>query len=217
MNPTRILIAEDHATIREGLKLLINSQSDMEVVGEAGDGLSAQQLAQELNPDLIVMDVSMPQVNGLQATTELARQQPGVKVLILTRHSDSGYLQQLLAAGAAGYVLKQSPPEELLRAIRSVAAGSNYLDPQVTGQLLQGYSGRSATALVAGLEPLSEREQEVLRLIAWGYSNKEIAVRLKLSVKTIEAHKANSLRKLGLSSRIDIVRFALLQGWLKET
>jgi DNA-binding NarL/FixJ family response regulator len=219
MSKLRILLAEDHETVREGLKLIVNAQSDMEVVGEAGDGRAAVQRAQELLPDIIVMDVSMPQLNGLKATEKLKASCPQIKVLTLTRHTDYGYLQQLLRAGASGYVLKQSPPAELLHAIRAVAAGGKYLDPAVAGKVIGNYSEQTASLRgdAQGGRDLSEREAEVLRLIAWGHSNKEIAARLDLSVKTIEVHKANAMKRLGMTSRIDIVRFALLQGWLQDT
>lgn len=219
MTKLRILLAEDHETVREGLRLIVNAQSDMEVVGEAGDGRAAVARAQELLPDIVLMDVSMPHLNGLKATEKLKALCPQVKVLTLTRHTDYGYLQQLLRAGASGYVLKQSRPAELLHAIRAVAAGGKYLDPSVAGKIIGDYAGTRTASLREAQRghELSEREAEVLRLIAWGHSNKEIAARLSLSVKTVEAHKANAMRRLGMTSRIDIVRFALLQGWLQDT
>src|ERR1051325_9883789 len=176
MSKLRILLAEDHETVREGLRLIVNAQSDMEVVGEAGDGRSAVARAQELLPDIVVMDVSMPQLNGLKATEKLKQLCPQVKVLTLTRHRDDGYLQQLLRAGASGYVLKQSPATELLHAIRAVGAGGKYLDPAVAGKVMGSYAGKqsSASLRVAAQGSLSDREEEVLRLIAWGHSNKEI-------------------------------------------
>jgi len=212
----RILLAEDHQTVREGVKLLVNAQPDMEVVGEAGDGEIAIKEAERLNPDIIVMDVSMPNVNGLKATKKLRRQNPDIKILTLTRHTDDGYLQQLLGAGANGYVLKQSAPTELINAIRSVAQGNAYLDPSLTRKVMGGYVNRSTSLRGENKGDLTERESEVLRLISFGYSNKEIAVQLDLSVKTIEAHKTNAMRKLGISSRIDIVRYAILQDWLQD-
>src|ERR1051325_2184977 len=219
MSKLRILLAEDHETVREGLRLIVNAQSDMEVVGQPGDGRSAVARAQGLLPHIVFKDASMPQLNGLKATEKLKQLCPQVKVLTLTRHTDYGYLQQLLRAGASGYVLKQSPTTELLHAIRAIAAGGKYLDPAVAGKVFGNYSARTATLRVAaqGGRELSEREAEVLRLIAWGYSNKEIAARLDISVKTVEAHKANAMKRLGIMSRIDIVRFALLQGWLQDT
>lgn len=213
---TRILLAEDHATVREGIKLLVDKQPDMEVIGEAGDGEVAIQKAQELKPDLIVMDVSMPGMNGLRATKRLRRLMPDVKILTLTRHTDDGYLQQLIKAGVNGYVLKQSAPAELINAIRAIAEGKSYIDPTLANKMMDSFVGRSARLRGERKSDVTERENEVLRLVAWGYSNKEIADQLDLSVKTVEAHKTNTMRKLGMSSRIDIVRYAILQGWLQE-
>jgi DNA-binding NarL/FixJ family response regulator len=216
MERLRIMLAEDHLTVREGIKLLINSQPDMEVVGEVGDGGAAIKAAQKLLPDIVVMDVSMPKVNGLTATKRLKQASPNIKILTLTRHTDDAYLQQLIQSGASGYVLKQSAPTELIRAIRTVAEGKNYLDPALTEKMFGGYAMRHTSLRGASKATLSERESEVLRYIALGYSNKEIADLMQVSVKTIEAHKANAMRKLDMHSRIDIVRFAILQGWLEE-
>jgi len=213
----RILIAEDHQTVREGIKLLVNSQSDMEVVGEAGDGEIAVKEAVKLNPDLVVMDISMPNMNGLKATKRLRALCPDMKILTLTRHTDDGYLQQLIGAGSNGYVLKQSAPNNLINAIRTVGEGNAYLDPSLTRKVMGGYVNRAVSLRGEGKGELTDREAEVLRLISLGYSNKEIGVQLDLSVKTIEAHKANAMRKLGISSRIDIVKYAILQNWLQDT
>jgi len=213
----RILLAEDHRTVREGVKLILAAQPDIECVGEAGDGLAAITLAQELRPDVVLMDISMPGLNGLKATERLGEICPGVRVLALTRHTDRSYLQQLLQAGAAGYVLKQSDPSVLLQAVRALAAGGSYLDPAITGKALEGYFGRKPGGRTFAEVTLSERESEVLRHIALGYSNKEIAARMSLSVKTVEAHKANAMRKLDMTSRIDIVRYAMLRGWLEDS
>lgn len=213
----RIVVADDHGTMREGLRLLINSQRDMEVVGEAEDGTEAVQLVCQLLPDVVVMDISMPGLNGLQATKKLKERCPEVRILILTRHSDEGFLKQLLSAGASGYALKLCTGDDLMRAIRAVAAGDSYLDPAVAGKVMQVFS---RPVNKPGPEPradLSERKEEILRLIAWGHSNKEIATRLDLSVKTIEAHKANAMEKLDITGRIDIVRYAVLRGWLQSS
>lgn len=215
MSRIRILIAEDHATVREGLKLILTAQEDMEVVADVGDGQSVIEQAQKLLPDVVVMDISMPKLNGLKAAARLKECCPQVNVLTLTRHKDDGYLQQLLRAGASGYVLKQSPPAELIHAIRAVAKGGKYLDPAVAGKVMGSFAGRNPVNRERHGE-LSDRESEVLRLLAWGHSNKEIASRLELSVKTVEVHKANGMKKLGMASRIDIVRYAVLQGWLQD-
>ena len=212
----RILIAEDHYTVREGIKLLVNSQPDMEVVGEADDGEIAITMFEELMPDLIVMDISMPNLNGLKATKRLRGKFPSAKILTLTRHTDDGYLRQLISAGASGYVLKQSAPSELINAIRTVGRGNSFLDPSLTQKVLGGYVSKAESLRGENRGDLSTRESEVLKHIAFGYSNKEIATRLNLSVKTIEAHKANAMKKLGINSRIDIVKYAILQNWLQD-
>ena len=216
MSKLRIFLADDHTVIRHGLKLLINSQPDMEVIGDAGDGALAVQLTLEARPDLVVMDVSMPELNGQQATQRLKKALPITKVLALTRHNDTSYLQQLLTAGVDGYVLKQSDSDELMRAIRTIAAGGKYIDPAVTDKIVDSYTGRANNRKTEPTAGLSERESEVLRLIALGHTNKEIAARFDLSIKTVEAHKANAMRKLDLQSRVDIIRYAILRGWLQD-
>jgi DNA-binding NarL/FixJ family response regulator len=216
-SPVRILLADDHVTVRHGLRLLIDSQPDMKVVAEASDGKGALQLAATTKPDVVVMDISMPGMNGLVATQELKQRQPHVAVVTLTRHSDDAYLQELLRAGVSGYVLKQSAPTELLQAIRAAASGGQYLDSTLTARVTAQFLSREGKRVSKSGATLSERESEVLRLIASGYSNKEIAARMALSVKTVEAHKANAMRKLDLNGRIDIVKYAILQGWLHGT
>jgi DNA-binding NarL/FixJ family response regulator len=209
----RVILADDHITVRHGLKLLINGEPDMTVVGEASDGAAAVKLTLECRPDVVVMDVSMPGVNGLVAARMLKKSLPDVAVVMLTRHADDAYLQELLRAGASGYVLKQSPPSELLQAIRTTAATGKYVDSTLIPRMTARFVGEKPSGAAASI---SEREAEVLRLIACGYSNKEIASQLDLSVKTVEAHKANAMRKLELSGRIDIVKYAILQGWLRD-
>jgi two-component system, NarL family, response regulator NreC len=216
MPKLRILLADDHETVREGLKSIVNAQPDMEVVDDVADGEAAIGRALALRPDIVLMDVSMPVLNGLNATAAMTTRCPGIKVLTLTRHADDGYLHQLLRAGASGYVLKQSRSAELLQAIRAVAAGGTYLDPAIAGRLVNRKSGQGPTSMAGSAANLSSREEEVLRLVAWGYSNKEVAAQLDLSVKTIETHKANATHKLGLTHRIDLVRYALERGWLRD-
>jgi DNA-binding NarL/FixJ family response regulator len=212
----RIVLAEDHKTVREGIKLLVNSQDDMEVIGEAGDGETAIELAKTLKPDLMLMDISMPVLNGLKAAKRLRSLCPELKILTLTRHTDDGYLRQLIGAGVNGYVLKQSAPSELINAIRTVGGGSSFLDPSITQRVMGGYAGQHESLRGENKGDLTVRENEILKYISFGYSNKEIAAKVDLSIKTIEAHKANAMRKLGISSRVDIVRYAILQGWLQD-
>ena len=215
MNNTkiRVLLADDHAIVREGLKALVNSQPDMEVVGEAPDGLVAVSLTAELDPDVAVVDVSMPGLGGADVTRRLRQADPGRKVLVLTVHEDKGYLRLLLDAGAAGYVLKRAAAAELVQAIRAVAAGGTYLDPALAASVVDDFV-RPAERDEPAAE-LSERETAVVRLIALGYSNKEIAAQLKLSVKTVETYKTRSMEKLHIRSRVDIVRYAARRGWLE--
>jgi two-component system response regulator NreC len=212
MAKLRVLLADDHRVMRDGLRMLVNQQENMEVVGEADNGLAAISLMERLRPDVVVMDISMPELNGLKATERLKQLHPDVKILILTRHTDSGYVKQLMRAGASGYVLKQSASEELVRAILHVARGQMYLDPLITEHAV-GATGRGVTPAATAL---SKREEEVLRLLAWGMLSREIAERLTISIKTVETHKANAMTKMGMKSRVDVVHYALLQGWLQD-
>jgi len=214
--PLRVLLVDDHATVRHGLRLLIDSQPDMEVVGEAADGAEATKQTMALAPDVVVMDISMPGVNGLVATRTLAELPRRPHVVALTRYGDNAYLQEVLRAGASGYVLKQSASTELLQAIRAIAGGGHYLDSALTSRVTDLFLDREGRKSTQRRAAITDREAEVLRLIAWGHSNKEIAAQLDLSVKTIEVHKANAMRKLGFGGRIDIVRYAILQGWLQD-
>jgi DNA-binding NarL/FixJ family response regulator len=214
--PLRIVLADDHATVRQGLRLLIDGQPDMTVVAEAGDGQAAIAAVEQFTPDVIVMDISMPGINGLNATRLLKERRSESRIVALTRYADDAYLQELLRAGVAGYVLKQSPSMELLQAIRAAAVGGQYLDSAITGRVTEGFLARDGRKAGQAQSTITDREAEVLRLIARGYSNKEIAAQLDLSVKTVEVHKANGMRKLGFRGRIDIVRFAVLQGWMQD-
>jgi two-component system response regulator NreC len=218
MNEIRILIAEDHKTVRKGLKMIIEAEPDMTVVGEAGDGNETVRQARRLKPDVVVMDISMPELNGIKATTEVKKIAPEIKILTLTRHTDKAYLRELMEAGVDGYVLKQSDSGELLRAIRTVAGGDNYLDPAVSDKVFDIVTAKQSKQRGEIREAsLSDREAEVLRLIARGYSNKEIAARLETSIKTIESQKAVAMQKLNIRGRNEIVNYAILQGWLRES
>lgn len=212
----RILVADDHAVMREGLCLLINSQADMEVIGQAGDGQEALQMAGDCHPDVAVMDISMPKLDGARATERLKQMCPEVKVLVLTRHDDSGYLRRLLQAGATGYVLKRTPGAELIGAIRTVATGGTYLDPEVADKLVETFVGKPGIKNSVNGKPLTIRETEVIKWVARGKSNKEIAHSLSISVKTVEAHKAHAMEKLELHNRAGVIQYALLHGWLEE-
>lgn len=216
MNKLKIMLVEDFQTVRDGIRLLLDSEADIEIVSEVDNGALAIAQVREVSPDIIVMDISMPELNGLKATQRIKKINSDIKIIILTRHKDTAYLQQLINAGVSGYVLKQSSSTELVQAIRAVSKGNSYIDPALTDKVFGGYT-RKSTPLRGELNAeLTERESEVLRQIAWGYSNKEIAHSLDLSVKTIEAHKANAMKKMNFFSRIDIVRYAMLQGWLEE-
>jgi DNA-binding NarL/FixJ family response regulator len=211
-----IFLADDHAVIREGLKALINAESDMQVVGEADNGRSALLEVKTLRPDVVVMDISMPELNGAKATERLRRDCPQTRVLALTVHNDQGYLQQMLKAGASGYVLKRAATHELIQAIRRVAAGGSYLDQTLASKVVSNYvQKQSIQPGQVGCE-LSDREQDVLRRIALGYTNKEIAVQLSISVRTVETYKVRLMEKLNFHSRAEVVRYALLQGWLQD-
>lgn len=213
----RIVLADDHAVVREGLKALVNAQADMRVIGEAADGEAAWRAALELRPDVLVIDLSMPVLGGAEATARVRRDCPAVKVLALSVHEERLYLTQLLRAGASGYVLKRAAPAELVRAVRTVAAGGTYIDPSIAGAIVAGYLDAQETVEQQSHDVLSDREREVLIRIARGFSNKEIAASLTLSVKTVETYKARIAEKLGLRTRVEIVRYAARQGWLGES
>ena len=212
----RILLVEDHETVRQGLKLLIDRESDLEVVSEASDGAQAIERGTSAEIDVAVIDVTMPGVSGVVATRKLKELRPDLPVVSLTRHADQTFLEELLRAGASAYVLKQSPHSELLRAIRAAAAGQQYIDPALTHHLAAPFAAVDRKRTGRTSPTLTERETEVLRFVAQGHSNKEIAGRLELSNKTIEVHKANAMRKLGLTGRIELLQYALHVGWLHD-
>ena len=211
----RILLVDDHDTVRQGLKLLIEREADLQVTQEASNGREAVDTARLGDLDVVVMDLSMPGVSGIEATRQLKQRRPELPVVGLTRHADEAFLHELLRAGASGYVLKQSPHAELLRAIRAVAGGRTYVDSALTPHLAAPF-GTDGAPLATRQRGITDRETEVLRLASQGYSNKEIAVQLEVSTKTIEVHKANAMRKLGLNGRSGLLRYALLRGWLRE-
>lgn len=213
MSKIRVLVADDHAIVRAGVRLLLESQSDMEVVGEAVDGRQAVEMVRELKPDLVLMDVAMPGMNGLEATQRIKESFPRVQVLALTMHEDERYFFQILQLGASGYVVKGASPADLLAAVRAVAQGQAYLYPSVAKQLLDDYLKRvEAGEEQDSYDGLSEREREVLRLIAEGKTSRSIADELVLSVNTVERHRANIMGKLSLHSRTDLIKYAIRKG-----
>ena len=211
----KILLCDDHAVVRMGLKMLLNNNKDIEVIGEASEGDEAIGLAQELKPNVVIMDLSMPHgKDGLTATTELKKLMPEVAILILTMHDDEEYLFRAIQVGASGCILKSAPQEELLGAIRSVSNGNAYLHPSATKRLMEEYIGSVKQGNSDTFNLLSDREKEVLTLIAKGFSNKEIAEKLVISVKTVETHKSNLMEKLQMKTRPELVAFALKKGLL---
>ena len=214
MTKTRIVLADDHAILREGIRALLEDQSDMTVIGEAADGRKAVELARDLSPDIIVMDIGMPLLNGLEATRQIKHNFPQVSVLVLTMHDNEEYVSQILAAGASGYVLKRAASSELVTAIRAVAAGQSFLSPAVTKLLIEGYMGRqpAAPVMVDSFETLTAREREVLQLVAEGHTNAQIAKLLNISLKTVKAHRSNLMQKLGLHDRGELIKVAIHRG-----
>lgn len=219
MSPIRILLADDHAVLRAGLKSMLNDEEDMIVVGEAGDGIRCIDLARETTPDVVVMDINMPNCNGLEALAELRNRGFAGKILFLTMHDDPAYLRRVIEGGGAGYLLKQSAGEELLAAIRAVHEGGIYVSPQHAKIILQASvesdaGSRPSDGAAERHSSLSDREAEIFKLIALGHSNREIAEMLFISVKTVETYKARMMRKLDLGSRAALVRLALELGIL---
>lgn len=212
---TTILLADDHAVLRSGLKLLLESQPDFEVIGEASTGLETLDLAERLQPDLILLDLSMPGLNGLDALPALRKVAPQAKILILTMYDDPQYLRATLKQGASGYVLKKAADAELISAIRAVLRGDMYVHPAMTRALLDDMLPKLETTQDAW-ETLSEREREVLKLVALGHTSVEIAEMLHLSDKTVETYRARGMEKLGLKSRAALVRYALKKGLLED-
>lgn len=206
------MVLDDHPIVLAGTKGLIQSAPDMELVGAATSGKAAIALIRELAPDIAVVDISIPEMTGLEVVRPVVREQPEIKVLVLTLHDETMYVRQSLEAGVCGYLVKRSAADELIRAIRAIAAGGIYLDPVIAGKAL----GPQATRTISGHSELSDRETEVIRLIAQGFSNKEVATRLDLSVKTVETYKSRAAEKLGLQTRAEIIRYGVLRGWLSK-
>jgi DNA-binding NarL/FixJ family response regulator len=210
---TRILLVDDHAVVRTGLRLLLDGEEDLEAVAEAGTARDAVFEARKHKPDVILMDVGLPDRSGIDVTTEVLKEAPEAKVLVLSMEDDPSYVRQAFAAGASGYVLKEAADTELVTALRQVAAGERYVHPALGARLA---AAEAEAAARADADPLSEREREVLRLLALGHTNQEIARMLFISVRTAETHRAHIMQKLRLSTRAELVRYALAQGLLEE-
>lgn len=204
----RILLADDHAVVRQGFKMILGSQPDFEIVGEAGNGNEALAMAESLGPDVVVMDVAMPELNGIEATRRLATSSPRTRVLALSMHKDSVYVREILRAGARGYLLKDAIDRDLLEAVRAIARGEGYISPAVSDAVLTDYRRHVTNPI----DLLTTREREVLQLIAEGKTNKEIANSLNLSVYTVDAHRGRIMEKLNLHSTGELVRFAVRNG-----
>ncbi len=213
--PIRILIADDHGVIRAGLRALLAGFSDLTVVGEASDGGEAITKAMELKPDILLMDLSMPNLGGIEATRQLSQSEPTLRILILTVHEDESLLKEVIRAGAAGYIVKRAAQEDLIHAIRVVARGDLYVHPSMTRSLFSEPSP-AVTPKVSEIETLTLREIEVLQLLAKGHTNRQIAEHLSLSPRTVEGHRANLSGKLGLHSRVELVEYAEKHGLLKS-
>ena len=210
---TRVLIVDDHAVVRAGLRLLLEAEDDVEPVGEAGSGRDAIFQNRSAKPDVILLDVVMPDGSGLDVIPTLLHERPEAKVLVLSMQDDPQYVRQAFAAGASGYVLKEAADTEVVAAVREVAKGGRYVHPELGARLV---AAETEAARRADEDPLSDREREVLRLLALGHTNQEIAKQLYISVRTAETHRAHIMQKLRLSSRAELVRYALAQGLLDE-
>lgn len=213
MSKIRVLICDDHTILREGIRLLLNSQVDMQVVGEAMDGRDAVEKARALKPDVILMDIAMPSLNGLEATKQIHRDDPNARVLVLTMYESDEYVAQMLEAGATGYVLKKVAGSELVYAIRAVHQGEAFLYPSITKRLVEDYLHRVETGQErTSLDNLTDREREILQLIAEGHTSKEIADLLSLSIRTVQNHRAHVMQKLGIHDRGDLIKYAIQKG-----
>lgn len=213
MSALRILLADDHQLVRGGLRSLLQSFPDMEIVGETGDGREAVELARRHAPDLVLMDIAMPHLNGLEATARIVKKLPRTRVIILSMHANEEYILQALRAGAVGYLLKNAAPTELEFAIRTVARGETYLSPEISRHVIEEYLGKGNADTPPGpLDQLTPRQREILQLVAEGQSTKQMAARLNVSVKTIETHRAQLMERLGIYDVAGLVRYALRHG-----
>jgi DNA-binding NarL/FixJ family response regulator len=213
---TRVVLADDHPIVLNGLRNLIMAEQDLELVGEASSGNEAFRVIREKVPDLAVVDISMPELNGILLSRRVAKELPSVKILILTLHEDRAYLRQAIDAGARGYLLKRSAAENLIGAMRAVVTGGLYVDPSIACQLFDSAPRQGVGFKGGSIPELTDREGDVLKLVALGYTNKEIARRLDIGIKSVETYKSRGVEKLGLKTRAELVRYASAQGWLSD-
>lgn len=214
MFKTRLLLVEDHIVIRQGLKALLATDDSIEVIGEADNGREALQKVAELEPDIVLMDISMPGLNGIEATRQMQESHPQTRVVILSMHAAPEYVFQVLEAGASAHVLKQSDSGEVLTAIQTVLSGGTFLSPAISREQIEEYARQvQARREEEAIDPLTSREREVLQLLAEGLSNQAIANQLHISVKTVETHRSNMMRKLHASNKIELIKYALRKGW----
>jgi len=208
----RILLADDHKIVRDGLRTLIGKEAGMEVIGEAENGRKALKMAEKIRPNVVIIDVTMPDMNGIEATKKMVTEVPGVKVIALSMHSDRRFVLGMLEAGASGYLMKDCAFDELAKAVRSVSTGQTYLSPSIADVLVKGYLDRVNEKLSVARSPLTEREREILQLLAEGRSSKEIAAHIGVSVKTVETHRRNMMQKLNMRSVAELTKYAIREG-----
>lgn len=214
MTTATIVLADDHQVVRQGLRALLEAEPDFRLIGEAGDGLETAQLVERLQPDVLIVDLMMPNLNGLEVTRQASQRSPQTRVVILSMHANEAYVLEALRNGAAGYVLKDSSAADLVQAVREVIAGRRYLSPPLSERAIEAYLHKAGAAALDPYETLTTREREVLHLAAEGYTNAEIAARLSISPRTAETHRANMMRKLELRTQTDLIRYALRRGIL---
>jgi two-component system, NarL family, response regulator NreC len=207
-----IVLADDHQVVRKGLKALLSTQSDFVIIGESGDGLETLGLVEKLQPDILVLDLMMPGINGLEVTRQLCKKTYKTRIVILSMHSNEAYVMEALRSGAKAYILKDSPPEELVHAIREVVLGRSYLSAPLSEKAIEAYTHKTQTTSVNPYDTLTDREREILQLAAQGYTNDKIATRLFISPRTVETHRTNLMHKLGLHNQAQLTQFALQRG-----
>ncbi|MCL4490801.1 MAG: response regulator transcription factor [Nitrospirae bacterium] len=216
MSEIKVLIADDHALVREGITAFLKTCDDIEVVAEASDGLEAIEKTNKFRPDIVIMDINMPKLGGYEATIEMKKISPDIKILVLTQYEDKEYISRFLKAGVSGYLLKKAVGSDLITALRAINKGESYLHPSITSEVVAGYLGKDKQAAMEDpYEKLTDREKQVLKLIAEGYTHKEIADMLNISVKTVTAHQTNISEKLGIHARAGLIKFAIQRGIIK--